>query len=249
VYILQEVGSRPLALGLLVACRFVSGAAGSDASSPDSRDGAVAHDVAIVASDAPLPACADTTPSDNFSTAPFCGAWAGTTQVNAAGSVMNDDLVITLMANMPTPQVDCFAHVPVTLPTAGVFVAAPAPIGGTPNDTSTEYTYFHAWSTNGSADVQASFVVKDGDLSLRNDNTGTIAFSMPYAASMAWWRLRPAPSGGVAGDISADGVTWRQFGIIPGPLPPMVYVDIGAGADDPITVGATAKLSSLDICP
>jgi hypothetical protein len=235
-------------------CRFEAGITASDANAPGGHadangDSGRVHDVRQQGSDAPLPACAGTTPSDDFTTSPFCATWAGTTVIHAMGNVMSNDLVMMLMPNMSAPQVDCYATQPVAFPTDGVFVAAPSPIGGSPGDTSTEYTYFHAYSSNGAAETQASFVVKAGDLSLRDDNTQTNIVNLTYDSAMLWWRLRPDPAGGVAGDISADGMTWTKIGVVTGTAPAMIYVDIGAGADGAITTPATAKLSSLDICP
>ena len=84
---------------------------------------------------------------------------------------------------------------------------------------------------------------------------GRWAESLLAGDSLAAPHLMPVEAANIlrraalAGDISADGMTWTKIGVVAGTAPAMIYVDIGAGADGAITTPATAKLSSLDVCP
>ncbi|TMQ05699.1 MAG: hypothetical protein E6J91_39960 [Deltaproteobacteria bacterium] len=75
--------------------------------------------------------------------------------------------------------------------------------------------------------------------------------SAPYdPVAMRWWRLRPdRAAGATIAEYAADGVHWKQLGIVDLEREPQINIQLIVGIDTVDPRPATAHLDRLDVCP
>ncbi len=72
-----------------------------------------------------------------------------------------------------------------------------------------------------------------------------------YDAQARWWRLRPTQDpGGVVGEVSPDGVAWREVGRRAGTPPAFIRIVLGAGINDANAIApGLARFEHVNVCP
>jgi hypothetical protein len=183
-------------------------------------------------------ACTSRDPHDDFMMTMTCGSWGTPT-----GNVMEGGGTLTITPADANPA-GCTTTMPADFSTP-VFVAVPIiPSGdGTvaffAQATGQGYVSSHVELRMQSGSSYL-FVVDD----VGRNSLGDLKYD---AASMLWWRLRPAPVG-VYGEYSADGITWLPIGLVPGTPPPAIMISLTAENFSGFADGS-AVFQSFDICP
>ena len=164
-----------------------------------------------------------------------CTAWGQPVIDNSMLSVANGQLTITPNANEDSAGGCLVGSMPFT--DAGFFVQiGQYPSLGELQLAVTDIPGGNNW-----------FIQSTNELLLEFANSGdSTPLTIPFDASMTWWRIRPSGNT-VVYETSPDGETWTIQRTAAGAAPAGVAASIEDAVDDP-TPG-TAIIDGIDICP
>lgn len=235
----------------LGACGFTvnpgTGGGGSDAGGDAPRD-AAGGDATDGAVDAPLDTpqppmqCMASGTSDTFQGNTPCSPWA---TFDSTGGAQTTQSGGKLRVAEPTASTGATHGGCIQIGTAawgpeGAFIRVEQALAGLGS-----YTALTAYVASG---TPATIVVENGTLIVRAPGGMTVASKVYDAQQMQWWRLRPV-AGGVIGETSPDALTWNAIGMVPGPPPAMIRIDISAGTSGVQAAAGTAVFDNLNVCP
>jgi hypothetical protein len=182
-------------------------------------------------------------PADTFTSAnPPCTPWGTLSSTNGPTVTSGDGLQVTID---DVGFNGCYASRIDINPTTGLFMEVDNQVHG-----GGLYSVLHAYAVD-PGDLSLTFVSAATALELRAGphTNDTIVATTAYGDDAGWWRLRVVPTG-IAGDVSRDGLVWRELAVVPGHLGPLnVAFGAGSSAATPPTSPPTVVFRNFNTCP